>query len=133
MPSLVIAKAELQVYASPYREWLDSEVDVFTMLYEEASMNRLWLHELDPSNVPRQWLRGAFEFLQAWSQVTDGTPGDSALAGYLVDADYALSADRNFVRFAERCHSEAPFPTARSQVISGGATGVQDLISFLRH
>lgn len=133
MPSLAIARAELQIYASPYREWLDSEVDVLTMLYEEASMNRLWLHELDPSRVPRQWLRGAFEFLQAWSKVTDGNPADSAFAGYLVDADFVLSADQNFVRFAKRCHSEAPFLTARAQVTSSGATGVQDLIAFLRH
>lgn len=132
MPSLLTTREELQVYSSPYREWMDSEVDVFAMLYDEASMNQMWLHELDPRNVPRQWLRGAFEFLQGWFKVTDGTPCDSALAGFLVDADFALSADKNFIRFADRCYREAPFPTAQAQLISGGANGVQELIDFLR-
>lgn len=132
MPSLVKTREELGVYASPYREWIDCEVDVFAMLYDEASMNQMWLHELDPRNVPRQWLRGAFEFLQGWFKVTDGTPCDSALAGFLVDADFTLSADKNFIRFADRCHREAPFTTAQAQVISGSASGVQELIDFLR-
>ena len=55
---------------------LDSEIDVPAMLSSTESMNRLWLHELDPAAVPRQWLRGSFEFLQAWHKVTTGTPGD---------------------------------------------------------
>lgn len=45
------------------REWIDAEIDVAAMMSDAASMNHLWLHEMDPRDVPRQWLRGAFEFL----------------------------------------------------------------------
>jgi len=131
MPSLRFFRAELLIYASPVREWLDSEVDVVAMLGDAASMNRLWLHEMDPTAVPRQWLRGAFEFLQAWHKVTDGTPGDARLATHLVEVDWLVSADKNFVRFAERCRSEAPFPTAQAHRVAGGRAGVDALLTLI--
>ncbi|WP_201640924.1 hypothetical protein [Paraburkholderia metrosideri] len=119
-PSLNFFRLELEVYASPVREWLDNEIDVWAMLSSRASMNQLWLHELDAASVPRQWLRGAFEFLQAWHKVTDGTPGDSRLATHLVEADRIISADKNFVRFSERCRAEAPFKTGQAIAVPAG-------------
>lgn len=121
VPSLYFFRRELLIDASPAREWIDSEVDVAAMMSDAASMNRLWLHEMDPHNVPRQWLRGAFEFLQAWHKVTDGTPGDSRLATHLAEVDQFFSADKNFVQFAKRCRDEAPCRLAQARRVSGGA------------
>jgi hypothetical protein len=131
VPSLNFFRSELLIYASPVREWIDAEVDVETMMSDAASMNRLWLHEMDPQNVPRQWLRGAFEFLQAWHKVTDGTPGDSRLATHLAEVDQFISADKNFVRFAERCRDEAPFRLAQGKRISAGRDGVDQLLALV--
>ncbi|WP_081087772.1 hypothetical protein [Burkholderia stagnalis] len=131
MPSLHIFRAEIEIYASPFREWLDNEVDIWAMLATPASMNRLWLHELDPALVPRQWLRGAFEFLQSWHKVTDGTPGDSRLSTHLVEADVFVTADKNMARFSERCRSEAPFPVARSVTVPGARAGVDETLRLV--
>lgn len=131
MPSLHFFNAELQVYASPIREWLDSEINVFAMLASSKSMNQLWLHELNPAAVPRQWLRGAFEFLQAWHKVTTGTPGDSRLATHLLDADVIVSADKNFVRFAERCRAEAPFKIGKTVQVSAERDGIDQLLQLI--
>lgn len=131
VPSLYFFRSELLIYSSPVREWIDAEVDVETMISDEASMNSLWLHELNSQNVPRQWLRGAFEFLQAWHKVTDGTPGDSRLATHLAEVDLFVSADKNFVRFAERCRDEAPFRLAQGKRISGGRDGVDQLLALV--
>ncbi len=131
VPSLYFFRSELLIYASPVREWIDAEVDVAAMMSDAASINRLWLHEIDPRNVPRQWLRGAFEFLQAWHKVTDGTPGDSRLATHLAEVDQFISADKNFVRFAERCRNEAPFRLAQGKGISGGRVGVDELLALV--
>jgi hypothetical protein len=131
VPSLYFFRSELLIYASPVREWIDAEVDVGAMMSDAASMNRLWLHEMDPHNVPRQWLRGAFEFLQAWHKVTDGTPGDSRLATHLAEVDQFVSADKNFVRFAERCRDEAPFRLAQARCVSGGRDGVDQLLALV--
>ncbi|MDG9929040.1 MULTISPECIES: hypothetical protein [unclassified Pseudomonas] len=130
-PSLHFFTKELQVYASAVREWLDSEVDVFAMLASSESMNRLWLHELDPAGVPRQWLRGSFEFLQAWHKVTNGTPSDSRLATHLLDADVIVSADKNFVRFADRCRVEAPFTIGKPVLIPAARAGVDELLRLI--
>lgn len=131
VPSLTCLQRELLVYASPYREWLDGEVDIGTILANTESFNKLWLHELDSKAVPRQWLRGAFEFLQAWHRVTPGTPVDAQLATHLVEADHFISADKNFVRFAQRCQEEAPFSVATAHLISGGDKGVGELLHLL--
>jgi hypothetical protein len=131
-PSLSTYRNELMIYSSPYREWLDNEVDVFAMLADDKSMNQLWLHELDPRNVPSQWMRGAFEFLATWHKTTPGTPGDCALATSLPDADVVVSADKNLVLFANRCHSEAPFKTAQGTVVKGGEAGVEELFGLIK-
>ncbi|WP_223507741.1 hypothetical protein [Pseudomonas sp. BF-B-25] len=131
VPSLHMFKSELHIYASAIREWLDSEIDVPAMLSSIESMNRLWLHELDPAAVPRQWLRGSFEFLQAWHKVTTGTPGDARLATHLVDADVIISADKNFVRFAERCRDEAPFEIGKTLCAQANRAGVDEVLQWV--
>lgn len=131
IPSLHVLRSELLIYTSPYREWLDSEIDVGAMLADSASLNRLWLYELDASAVPRQWIRGAFEFLQGWHKVTDGTPVDSQLATHLVEADIFVSADKNFVRFAQRCKEEAPFRVSTAHRIPAGRPGIDELFRLI--
>lgn len=130
-PSLHMFKTELQVYESAVSEWLDSDIDVHAMLSSPESMNRLWLHELDPALVPRQWLRGSFEFLQAWHKFTTGTPGDARLATHLVDADVIISADKNFVRFAERCRAEAPFKIGKTVRAQAHRPGVDQVLKWV--
>ncbi|MNK04555.1 hypothetical protein D3C87_224240 [compost metagenome] len=131
MPSLEFFRKELMVYASPYREWLDNEIDVFAMLANNESTNRLWLHELEAQNVPRQWMRGAFEFLMSWHKITNGTPGDCTLSTYLVDSDLVVSADKNFVNFANRCNAEAPFKTAKGVKVQAGEMGIVELMEII--
>ncbi|AWM92341.1 hypothetical protein DJ564_16710 [Pseudomonas sp. 31-12] len=131
VPSLHMFMTELRVHESAVSEWLDSEIDVAAMLSSPESMNRLWLHELDPVAVPRQWLRGSFEFLQAWHKITTGTPGDARLAAHLVDADVFISADKNFVQFAERCREEAPFGICKTLRAQGNRAGVDEVLQWI--
>jgi hypothetical protein len=131
IPGLIAFRNELLVYTSPYREWLDCEINVPAMFADPSAMNRMWLYHLDPVQVPRQWLRGAFEFLQAWHKVTPGTPGDASLSTHLIESDVVVSADKNFVRFAERCHREAPFASAKPHLVRGGSGCAEDILTFL--
>jgi len=50
----------------------------------------------------------------------------------LVDVDFVVSADRNFVRFAQKCFDDAPFPVAKPFMITGGASAVTELSELLR-
>lgn len=133
VPSLYHIQAELGVYESPYREWLDSEIDVAAIAASPESLTRLWYYEITSNDAPRQWLRGAFEYLQAFHKVTSGNPIDSQLCSHLVDVDLLVSADRNFVRFAEKCQLDAPFSTARAHLVAGGMKAVPDLLNILSH
>lgn len=117
--------------SSAYLDWLGGEVDAISVLADPASFSRFWLYEANIQTLPRFWLRGAFEFLQSFHKVTDGTPCDSQLATYLLEADFIVSADKNFVRFVNRCRDEGPFHIAQGKLISGGALGVEELLNFL--
>lgn len=131
VPSLYHIQTELAVYASPYREWLDSEVDVAAIAASPESLTKLWYYEITPNDAPRQWARGAFEFLQAFRKVTSGNPGDSQLSSHLVDVDVLVSADRNFVQFAEKCREDAPFTLAQAHLVAGGVDAVSELLALV--
>lgn len=131
VPSLNVIRNELAIYTSPYREWLDSEIDVAAIESEPESLTQLWFYEISPADAPRQWTRGAFECLQAFHKVTNGTPVDSQLSSHLVDVDAVVSADRNFVQFAQKCRTDAPFELAQPRLISGGSGAVADLLAVL--
>ncbi len=117
---------------SPHREWIDREVDVRAIAAAPESLTELWFREIGPAEAPHQWLRGSFEFLQAFHKVTTGTPIDSQLSSHLIDLDFVVSADRNFVRFVQKCVDDAPFHVARPFLISGGAIAVTELFDLLR-
>jgi hypothetical protein len=131
VPSLYHIQTELAVYASPYREWLDSEIDVAAIAASPESLTKLWYYEITPNDAPRQWVRGAFELLQAFHKVTSGNPADSQLSAHLVDVDVLVSADQNFVRFAEKSRADAPFTLAQAHLVAGGEKAVSELLALV--
>ena len=117
--------------AHPYIDWLENEVDLGLMLFQSSSLVSFWLHEAQTLRMRRHWLRWAFEFLQQFRRVTDGTPVDSQVGSYLLDVDIMLSADKNLVRVAERCRNEAPFSMATSRTVPGGSAAVSAVLGAL--
>ena len=113
----------------PYVEWLRGEIDLELMLFDSTSLRRFWLQEVQSVNMPRHWLRWAFEFLQGMHKVSDGTPVDCQLGTYLLDVDLFVSADRVLVAIAERCKKDAPFQMARSARVPGGSAGVDAVLA----
>lgn len=96
----------------PYVDWLAGEIELDLMLFHSASLATFWLHDVETTNMPRHWLRWAFEFLQRQYAVSDGTPVDAQIGTYLLDADILLSADKTMVRITQKCREDAPFTVA---------------------
>ena len=94
--------------AHPYTSWLDADVDVRAMLSDSAGWVSFWFYDVGLHAVPRCWLRWAFDYLQAFRKVTDGTPCDTQLATYLPEADIVLSSDGGFIDRIEECRKYAP-------------------------
>ena len=109
-------------------DWLGGEIDLELMLFQLRSLTQFWLGEVETARMPRHWLRWAFEFLQQQHKVSDGTPVDTQIGTYLLDADLMLSADRVFVRIANRVREDAPFPVAHSRAVPGGAQAVEAVL-----
>lgn len=113
----------------PYVEWIRGEIDVGLMLSQKSSLKNFWIHDAQLSGMKRNWLRWAFEFLQRFHKVTDGTVVDCQLGTYLLDVDLFISADRVMVDIAERCRREGPFELARSLRVPGGPPAVEAVLN----
>jgi hypothetical protein len=87
---------------------------VKALLSDHARWVSFWFYDVDVQAVPRCWLRWAFDYLQTFRKVTDGTPCDTQLATYLPDAGVVLSSDGGFIDRIGECRKYAPcsLPTA---------------------
>jgi len=102
----------------PYTTWLDAEVDVRRMISDSAGWVSFWFYDVDVHAVPRCWLRWAFDCLQSFRRVTDGTPCDTQLATYLLEADVVLSGDWGFIDRIQECRKYAPCALPIAQRLS---------------
>ncbi len=118
--------------ASAYSDWLSPWMDTSIASLSNRGWRRFWLIEVQPTEVPRWWLRWAFEFLQTLRTVTPGTPCDAQLATYLLTCDYFVSADRGLVEIATKVRDHAPFKIGRSFLVPAGSHAVPALLDALR-
>jgi hypothetical protein len=96
---------------STHAEWLQSRVHIKEMLAAPEWFT-FWHREVNPSCLPRAWVRFAMEQLAPCLAVNDGTPCDAQIATYWVDCDYFITADKRLFRLADICKSQAPFNLA---------------------
>ncbi len=114
------------------REWMGWHINIDRMIYPDfEKFQNFWLYEVKAEAVPREWLRCAIFAMQSDRKVTDGNPVDATISVHLVDVDFVISADRNFVSMIKRCHAEAPFKTSDAFLIRGGNAGVDDLFQLI--
>jgi hypothetical protein len=101
-----------------YVEWTEPFLDLAAIRRSAASWTHLWFHEVETTEVPREWLRWAVRLLQSTRTVTAGTPGDNQISSYLLDADGFLTADRAFADIVARVHDAGVFATARPHLVT---------------
>lgn len=122
--------SELNVYESPYSELLDCFIKIDCIYNDMEDFEELWFKEVEPIQLKRQWLRASMEYLQRWHKPTNGSPADSQLAVHAIDADYFVTADKNFARCLEKINAEAPFKTAKAMKVSASQEGLLELMQF---
>ncbi|AEG91359.1 hypothetical protein [Ramlibacter tataouinensis] len=126
--AMTIWMVALSMERHTYQEWLEGVVLLPLLSVPSADLTKFWLRDVQAARMPRTWLRFALEFQQRFHRVTDGTPADSQLVTYLVDADLFLSADKNFVRMAQRCKAEAPISIASAELVPAGSAAVDTVL-----
>jgi len=110
-----------------FRDWLDP-----FLKYDEVASPSAWLSfwmEVDPAEVPTQWLYWAAATLAPLVKVNSGTVFDVQIAVYLSHADVFMTADKNFDRIAQILQRYAPFPVARP-VRTSAISWRSDLLSL---
>ena len=116
----------------PYVEWLAADVNFDALIWDKASWLRFWFYDIESSQMPRFWLRWAFEHCQLFHKVTEGTAGDAQLATYLPDADVVVSADKNFLRITDIVRPYAESSIARTKLVAADRNGVMETLEFLQ-
>lgn len=115
----------------PYRDWLAPFLDVDDTLLRSPEWVEFWLHAVDKSALPRQWLRWGHSFSQRFRKVTAGSGGDNQLITYLMDTDCVMTADRGFVDIIETCRPFAQNELPITELVVGGATGAETVLRRL--
>lgn len=116
---------------SPMQQWIACEIEINLLLnYYALDFVKFWESEVQAETVPREWLRFALYALQSERKVTDGNPTDSAIAVHLIDVDYFVSADKNFVGMVNQIRDEAPFRTAHGFLVGSGNEGMKRLFQM---
>lgn len=93
------------------RDWIGSRIDLEAATADADDFARLWL-EATPSEVPRDWIRGAPAFGQTTAKIGrgDGNAADEQHGAYLLDATHFLTADRRFFTALKEIAVQAEFP-----------------------
>lgn len=130
--ALNVFEVALNTAGHPSIDWVSGELDTQLMLYQYEELTQFWLHGVDLASMPRHWLRWAFEFLQRLRRVTDGSPVDTQLGTYMVDADFFVSADKTLIWIASQCRRDAPFKLAEPVKVLAGDSAASEVIRLLR-
>jgi hypothetical protein len=121
----------LRQVGNPYRDWLCPFVDFDHGLLRSAAWTEFWLHLIEPTEVPRQWLRWAHAFAQRFRKVSPGSGGDTQLFSYFPDTDMIVTADKALLDVLEECRPYAPIRLPKAQLLAAGGQGVEQLMSLL--
>jgi hypothetical protein len=116
---------------NPYRDWIAPFVELDTGLLTSAGWVTFWLHLVDKTLVPRQWMRWAHSFAQRFRKVTPGSPADTQLFTYFLDTDLVVSADKALLDILDECRPYAPCPLPQGKLVPGGSAGVANLMTIL--
>jgi len=114
-------------------DWFGSYLDLDRVIADRADFEALWLRELSPSDVKREWLQSALRWTQTQMKITDGNPADEQHSGYLPEADIFLSTDQRLVRALRAVHDQSPFPFAEARLVDRDTKNpfVEEIIAAL--
>lgn len=132
MDAYSVLLTALDTSAHATYDWMESEVDLTALRASSSTLLHFWLYEVQTGNMPRHWIRWAFEFLQRQRRVSAGTPADSQLGTYLVEVDLFVTADKIFHDIAVKCRNDAPFPVAICHLLPAGGAAVEPLLDLVR-
>lgn len=131
--ALVVAPLLAQVRAmdTSYADWAGALLNLAVVARDRASWNHLWYHEVDPSKMPRIWLRSVVPWAQLQTRLGSGNARDAQHAAYLYDADLLITADRRYGKVLDVVRNWAPKPFAEACVISATDSPTESIATVL--
>ena len=113
------------------KQWLSPWVLPDLILRSREDWVSMWTREVEVERLPLEWLRWAFEHIQATRKTTDGTPVDNQIATYLPECDVFLSADRVLIECVERVRPHSPVPLGTGVRVPGGYEAVDATLAAI--
>ena len=113
-----------------HREWLGPFLDLDKLRMDRAGWVRLWVYELEASDVPLEWLSWAFMIVSSKRRFTSGTPGDCQIGLYLADCEEFATCDKAFSAIVRKVAAEAPCPLAEPVLLPDDHTCAEALVEM---
>jgi hypothetical protein len=113
-------------FSADMRDWLDPHVVFKAVDYDEWL--EFWIRGVDPKRMIRGWLSFLTDYYQTHHKITSGNATDIGHAGYLLDVDLFLTADKAFFDVLTTL-AEKHFPDAAVPVLVNDG----NLVSAIEH
>lgn len=114
-----------------YWDWMSHALDLVQFVSASSKYVRFWIKQVEASRMPRHWIRSNADLLMGTRKVSPGTPADSQLATYMIDADLFISSDKVFVDVINKMRPHSPVPMAQALLVQPGADFADALLESL--
>jgi hypothetical protein len=111
-------------------DWASCRLDIAAIRRDRVDFSRLWLKDIEPADVPRDYMRWAFRLAQASKRIEAGNLVDNQHSAYLLDADYFVTADKRFTDALEIMRPQVSAGMARTLRVT--PTGPEDVVGQIR-
>jgi len=112
-------------------QWLSPWISSDLVKQRDDLWVSMWTREVEATRVPLEWLRWAFQHVQATRTGNDGTPVDNQIATYLPECDVFITADKVFADCVERVRPHAPVILGRGVRVPSGHDAVEGLLEAI--
>jgi hypothetical protein len=110
----------LQNRAGSMKDFLGAYIDLRAVRSDAAGYRKLWLEEIQSSEVSREWLRFAVMYTQLQWRLAKSNARDGQHSMYLTDAHLFLTTDARFVRTLEAVRRQSNFDFAEPRLVAPG-------------
>lgn len=117
--------------SSAYFEWTAPKLKLDLIAAQRAEWVSFWTRDAAITDLPRQWIRWALNYVQRTRKTTPGTAVDNQIAVYMPECDFFVTSDKALIGCIDKIREVSPVTLASCRRVPGGPAAVQALLDVI--
>lgn len=117
--------------SSAYFEWIEPWLKIDLIASQKAEWVSFWTRDTAVTELPRQWIRWALNWVQRTRKTTPGTAVDNQIGVYMPDCDFFVTSDKAFIDCIDKIRDASPVTLASCRRVPGGPAAVSALLNVI--